>query len=116
MKMKILLFCTLVWMLHLTAFSQQDTNDYFKEGKAKWRAGDLEGALTSLNKAVETKPGDANAYSVRGSVKYYKGDKDGAIDDFSRAIELNTNCVNAYMARGALWAKKERHGQSISRL
>ena len=100
--MKFFLFCTLVWMLHLTAFSQQGTNDYFKDGKAKLKADDLDGALTDFNKAAELKPDDSKVFYERGIVKYQKGDKTGALADINRTIQLNPNNAKAYELRDFL--------------
>lgn len=100
MKTKFILFCALAWMLHLTAFSQQGTNDYFKDGKAKLKANDLDGALTDFDKAAKLKPDDAKVFYSRGIVKFQKGDKAGAFTDIKRSIQINSNDAEAYVLRG----------------
>jgi len=65
-----------------TALVFGDTaEDYYHNGVAKAKKGDLDAALIDCNKAVELKPDFADAYNARGLIKQNKGDLDGAAVD-----------------------------------
>jgi tetratricopeptide (TPR) repeat protein len=56
---------------------------------AKEKAGDLQGALSVLNMAVEKNPNLEDAYLFRASILYKLSDFSGAINDYSKAANLN---------------------------
>ena len=57
--------------------------------------GDLDGALTDLNRAIELNPNLAQIYTIRGKVKEAKGDLIGAAADFNKAVELKPGPAKA---------------------
>jgi len=73
---------------------------YYNSGFAKFNKGDLDGALTAFNYALQLRPHFAEAYSSRGIVKRAKGDLDGALADSNKAIELNPGLAEFYSNRG----------------
>jgi len=56
---------------------------------AKEKSGDLQGALSELNLAVEKNPELDEAYLFRASILYKLSDYTSAINDYSKAITLN---------------------------
>jgi len=79
---------------------------YYNSGLAKFNKGDLDGALTAFNYALQLRPRFAEAYSSRGIVKKAKGDLDGALADDNKAIELNPSLAEFYSNRSIL--KKDK--------
>jgi tetratricopeptide (TPR) repeat protein len=65
---------------------------------AKEKAGDLLGALTELNKAVEKNPDLDDAYLYRASIFYKLSDFASAASDYSRAITLNRGNQKALLS------------------
>jgi Flp pilus assembly protein TadD len=66
------------------------------------KSGDYEGALSDLNKAVESAPHYARAYNNRGVAKVANGDLDGAFADFAQAIKLDPRDPDPFVNRGLL--------------
>ncbi len=73
---------------------------YYNRGIAKKAKGDIDGAITDYNRAIELDPKYTDAYGNRGNAKQAKGDFDGAITDYNRAIELDPKYTYAYSNRG----------------
>src|SRR5215472_11535018 len=99
----LLVAASLVFPINGVAQTATEFND---RGVAKWRKGDLDGAIADYNRAVELDPKYAAAYYNRGVAKRHKGDLDGAIADYNRAVELNPKDTAAYYNRGV--AKQTR--------
>lgn len=77
---------------------------YGYRGNAKFKLGDLEGALNDLNSAVSLKPLDKQFFPVyaqvflnRGTVRYFLKDLAGAREDWQRAAELNEPKSSEYL-------------------
>lgn len=75
---------------------------YLSRGDARWKKGNLDGAIADYTKAIELDPSFAAAYFNRGAVRNRKDDSEGAMADYSKAIELNPNLADAYLYRGIL--------------
>jgi len=86
--------------------AQSSASDWFNNGLAKGKKGDLDGAIVDFSRAIEIDPKYANAYFNRGVAKGKKGDLDGAIADYSRSIELDPKYANAHFSRGNAKGKK----------
>ena len=74
---------------------------YTGRGLARYRKGDIEGAMADWNRAIRISPGLAEAYLDRGSGRYASGDTAGAVADWNRAIQINPRLSFAYSNRGA---------------
>lgn len=85
--------------------------DYYQQGLAHAKKGNLDEALVAYSKAIELNPHFAEAYSERGYVRLKKGDRNGAIEDFSKSININPNRAIAYVDRAnARYPKGELDG------
>ena len=72
---------------------------HYHRGDAKFRSGDLPGALADINEAVRRDP-DIKNFWLRGIVKSTTEDWSGAIADYDRVIEINPEYAPAYNNRG----------------
>jgi len=73
---------------------------YSLRGHARFHQGDLGGAISDYDRALEINPQDAIAYCNRGLARGAKGDHDGAIEDFGHALEIDPRYLHAYNNRG----------------
>ena len=114
----------LIFLLLFTATATQAQNlrsakDYFKRGISRFSKGDLDGAITEYNKAIEADPLFAEAHLNRGKTRRAKGDLDGAINDYEKAIELdprlarnNRDITQAYSNRGFIRSNPDGFGRA----
>lgn len=75
---------------------------YLSRGNARWKKGNLDGAIADYTKAIQLDPNFADAYLNRGAARNLKDDSEGAMADYSKAIELDPNPADAYLYRGIL--------------
>ena len=73
---------------------------YFNQGVEKNKAGDYQGAVDDLSKAIEIDPEFATAFINRGINKGKLKDCQGSIVDFSKALENHPEFGIAYLDRG----------------
>jgi tetratricopeptide (TPR) repeat protein len=71
--------------------------NYRGSAAAKEKAGDLQGAVDEMNKAVEKNPQLDDAYLYRASLLYKLSSFNEAINDYSRALQYNTGNKNTLM-------------------
>jgi len=67
---------------------KQHPRFYGDRGNLLAQSGDLEGAMTDLNKAIEIDPKYAKAYADRGIVHVMRGEETAAELDFKKCFEL----------------------------
>ena len=65
-----------------------DAPAYHNRAEARWRKGDLDGAIADYTKAIELDPGLVRAYDGRARAYTSKGDYIHAVGDARRAREL----------------------------
>ena len=87
-------------LVQLNGIAETTATDYLNRAAAKVAKGDLDDALTDVNRAIELDPKSAVAYNGRGVIKKKKGDLDGAIADYNRAIQANPRYALPYYNRG----------------
>jgi tetratricopeptide (TPR) repeat protein len=81
--------------------------DFVKRGITRFSRGDIEGAISSYEKALEINPQQADAFFHRGRARRAKGDLNGAISDYEACAQIdpqlaenNRDIANAYFNRG----------------
>lgn len=83
-------------------------------GVAQAKLGDLEGALLSLQKAVELSPTTSSAITKLGDVYLAKADKGKALTTFSKAVNVNPNDYRAHQRLGILYDQAGNHDLAIN--
>ncbi|WP_310418861.1 tetratricopeptide repeat protein [Chamaesiphon sp. OTE_8_metabat_110] len=61
---------------------------FFDKGVEQFRAGDLAGAISSFNRALQFDPDNADTYGYRCVARHRMGDLAGAIADCQHAANL----------------------------
>ena len=78
----------------------QDFNeDFYQQGLAKAKSGDLYGAIQAFSCAIAANAQLAEAYYQRGLVLFDLGDRQGAIADYDQALKLKPEAIDVYIAR-----------------
>jgi tetratricopeptide (TPR) repeat protein len=80
---------------------RDSAKELLERGRGKRRAGDLDGAIQDLTRAIGLAPGLAAAWDERSVARYGKGEFDRALDDAAKAIELEPDFALAWGSRGA---------------
>ena len=70
------------------------------------QAGDLDGALAALDRAIELAPSDHRAFIRRGMLRLAKGDFAGASADLDTALELDPDKAEGHYYRAAAYAQQ----------
>src|SRR5262249_25153799 len=83
------------------AHPQPTAADRNQRGIALHATGDIAGALTEFNSAIELDASLPEAYNNRAFMREVMGDIDGAMSDYDKAIMLQPEYVDAYCNRGA---------------
>jgi tetratricopeptide (TPR) repeat protein len=71
-------------------------------GNARSSQGDLLGALTDLDKAIQIEPNNASSYISRSLIRIRKHNEQGALADINTAIKLAPQSPQAYLNRGII--------------
>jgi tetratricopeptide (TPR) repeat protein len=80
--------------------SAPKADDFFLQADEKYKEGDLKGAISDYDQAINLNPKSALAYVGRGAVRSVLGDKQGAVEDLNQAISLDSKMAVAYGLRG----------------
>src|SRR5260370_35845893 len=75
---------------------------YTNRGTARYKKGDIDGAIRDYELAIQVNPGLAEAHLNDGTARYAKGDRDGALADWNRALRIEPRLYEAYTNPGAL--------------
>ena len=89
---------------------------YNSSGAEKLKNGDVNGAITDFNQAVELDPRYANTYHNRAYAKVKKKQYGAAIEDIQRAIQLDPKNGDYYLSLGwhQLFNRKPRESIAAS--
>lgn len=68
--------------------------------------GNIDRAITDLNKLIASEPKNAFAFNTRGLAWGRKGASDRAIADYNEAIRLNPQFAQSFQNRGLAWEAK----------
>jgi serine/threonine protein kinase/Flp pilus assembly protein TadD len=85
---------------NLPLLGSRDATAYNDSGIAKFKQGELQGAIKDFDEAIRLNPNFVLAYNNRAFAKMNSGDLQGAISDYNEAIRLNPNFAMAYSDRG----------------
>jgi tetratricopeptide (TPR) repeat protein len=96
------------------ALSDASDGDLVNRGIEKARSGDLDGALSDFDHAIELNPQNDAAYYNRAQARRLKNDSVGAIADYTKAIELGSTNPAAYNNRGNARAETNDWDGAIS--
>lgn len=96
MKTSILIFFLLV----CTFIKAQSIAEHYQKGFNKVLEEDFEGAISSLDLAIELNNKFTEAYYYRGVAKGKLGDHSSAINDFTKVIKLDYRFFRAFYNRG----------------
>lgn len=77
---------------------------------------DLNGGLTSINRAIELDAKMPESYFYRGNIYYGQGNYTAALTDYLKATELNPNYSEAYYNIGVTYNTTNRFQESIEPL
>ena len=75
------------WTKSTTSDRHGAFEDFITAGRARWAAGDLDGALADLNRAVDMDPDAGEAHSARGLVEQALGQFEPALADYDAATK-----------------------------
>ena len=91
---------------HVTVIDPFTARAYTSRALARVGKGDLNGAMSDLNRSIRIHPGLPESYVDRGAVRYAQGDAEGALADWNRAIQIDPQLAPAYVNRGAVRTKR----------
>lgn len=77
-----------------------DAKTYYVRGLTRFDKGDLSGAVTDFNQAIQTQSDYVEAYFYRALAYFDLRQMPKSIADYSKAIALNAGYVDAYYNRG----------------
>jgi|GraSoiStandDraft_4_1057263.scaffolds.fasta_scaffold21904_3 tetratricopeptide (TPR) repeat protein len=75
-------------------------------GDSLLKKRDYEGAIPSLNKALELDPDNATVLNSRGLAYFNKGDEEHALADFDLALQRRPNFASPYNNRGLIFMRR----------
>ncbi len=79
--------------------AQKTFLDYKDEAYKKQAAGDIEGALKAIDKAIELNPKEADLYRQRAQINMAAKDPKAAIADYTKALGLNSKDASSFYDR-----------------
>lgn len=94
--------------------SPEPPNDLIIQGEAKLTAGDADGALEVLQRAVAAAPTSAVAHSKLGVVYVHKRQWEAAAGEFSKAIQLDPTYAPAHSNLGNVYRERGQLDQAIA--
>jgi len=86
---------------------------YNGRGQTAMRRGDLAGALSDFNRAIQLNPRFGEFYLNRGIIYRRLGNINAALRDFDRAVILDGKYVEAYFNRGLLFTQIQYYSQAL---
>lgn len=87
-------------------------NFYFLREQAKFRAGDLEGALKDIQSAIVASPDTPDYYAEEASVYVRMQKYDNALLSLSQAIKIAPDFAACYRLRGVCYLRLEKKAEA----
>ena len=82
---------------------------YGNRGVARYKTGDIRGALEDCDQAISLNPGMVEMYNNRGLIRWKGGDLDGALADFNRVIKIRRTDAQTFDNRGEVYLDKRQY-------
>jgi tetratricopeptide (TPR) repeat protein len=108
-KTSILLILSFLIVFNVYGQTPESAVEYLKISYSQLQKGNLDEALTSVNKAIELDPKLADAFAVRSAIYNRKGEIEKVLADYSKIIELTPNAPDIdvyYNNRGMILLQK----------
>lgn len=83
-----------------TKLDLQSAINFNNQGVAKFKVGNIKGAIQDYDRAIAIAPKYGESYVNRGIAKFKVGNIKGAIQDYDRAIAIDPKDGEAYYNRG----------------
>ena len=102
---------------NLKSIASRDENAiaFVEIGMARWKADDVDGAVTAFRKAIELDPGLAIAYYSLGTALEREGQLDDAIAEYQKAIELEPTRALLHAALGDALFERGRLDDAVAK-
>ncbi|MEA5470392.1 tetratricopeptide repeat protein [Spirulina sp. 06S082] len=94
--------------------SSQDPVELFNYGAEQYRQGQLEGAVSLWETALEVQPDLFDARNGCGTALYYLGRYEAAIAHFNRALEIASDSHLAAFNRGSVYLELKQYDAAIA--
>lgn len=95
---------------------QISPNFYFLREQAKFRAGDLEGALADIQEAIHASPQTPDYYAEEASVYVRLQKYQEALESIKKAIEIAPDFAACYRLRGVCYVRLEKKAEACEAL
>ncbi|MEQ9427080.1 MAG: tetratricopeptide repeat protein, partial [Cyclobacteriaceae bacterium] len=87
----------------------ESADAYNNRGIAKFRTGDIDGAIADYDKAIELNPDEILTYRNRANLRDEGGNSVGAIADINKILQLDPEYSWAYLKRGIVKGAQGKH-------
>ncbi|RHJ95262.1 serine protease [Parabacteroides bouchesdurhonensis] len=88
-----------------------DSFYYYRE-QAKFRQGDLAGALADIQMAIKMKPQDSNYYAEEASVYVRMQTYDKALESIDKALKIAPDFAACYRLKGVCFIRQEKKAEA----
>lgn len=89
---------------------------YFYREQAKFRLGDLEGALGDIREAIKMSPADPSYHAEEASIYVRMEKYDAALDAIQKALELAPDFAACYRLRGVCYVRQGKTAEACEAL
>lgn len=87
-------------------------NFYYLREQAKYRAGDMEGALSDIRSAIVASPNTPDYYAEEASIYVRQQKYEDALNSLAKAIELAPDFGACYRLRGVCYVRMEKKAEA----
>ena len=100
-------------MLGALMANGQTAQDFFKEGLAKHKKKDYEGAIKEYNKAIKLIANYRDAYYNKATCEAILKDNDAALADFGKVIEIDPKYAKGYFGRAQAYISQDKTKEAL---
>ena len=91
-------------------------NFFYLREQAKFRAGDLDGALKDIQTAIQVSPRTPDYYAEEASILIRQQKYEEALNSLSRAIQLAPDFASCYRLRGVCYVRQGKKNEACEAL